>query len=197
MARWTPGARERLQQAALDLFATHGYDKVTVAEIAEAAGVTERTFFRHFDVKREVLFIGQDEFAGAFLTPIGDLPDEQTDPGTIVLAALAGACDFFPDDRRPFSRARDAIIDAEPALQERELLKLAGLTDSLTRAMSVRGIDPQRARLAAETATVAFRTTFATWIADGENRSFRAVLDSVLADLTVLADGMAAHPPIS
>jgi hypothetical protein len=58
MTRWEPNARGRLEQAALALYGERGFENTTVAEIAARAGLTERTFFRHFADKREVLFAG-------------------------------------------------------------------------------------------------------------------------------------------
>ena len=60
MARWAPDTRERLRTASMELFAERGFDATTVPDIVERAGVTRRTFFRHFGDKREVFF-GDDE----------------------------------------------------------------------------------------------------------------------------------------
>src|SRR4051812_38514437 len=111
MVRWQPGARERLQAAALERFAAQGFDGTTVAEIAATAGLTERTFFRYFADKREVLFAGQDEFERLFVTGIEQARD--TDPMAVVEAALDGVTVFFAEERRPFSRARQGVIDAD------------------------------------------------------------------------------------
>ncbi|MEU2347080.1 TetR family transcriptional regulator [Modestobacter sp. NPDC049651] len=181
MPRWESGSRERLQQAALELFETRGFDGVTVAEIAAAAGLTERTFFRYFADKREVLFAGQDDFERQFLTALAGAPDG--DPMTIATAALAGGAAFLPAERRPWSRARQRVVDAHPALRERELLKLSALAAALTRALTERGVGPVPAALAAESAVTVFRTAFAAWIADGEERPFGEVQAGVLAEL--------------
>jgi AcrR family transcriptional regulator len=181
MARWETGAAQRLQLAALELFQDRGFDGVTVAEIAAAAGLTERTFFRHFGDKREVLFHGQDDFQQSFLTALDSAPDG--DAIAMIVAALDGAARFFPDERREWSRKRTVIISAHPNLQERELLKLSALAMELTRALIERGIDPTVAALAAESGVTVFRTAFATWIADGEERSFADIQRDVLAKL--------------
>ena len=158
MARWQPGARERLQAAALERFAEQGFDGTTVAEIAAAAGVTERTFFRHFADKREVLFSGQDEFEGMFLAgPAG----AGGGPLAVVAAALEGVAGFFPDEGRTWSRTRQAVIDADPDLRERELLKLSSLATTLARALGERGVPATAAALAAETGVAVFRVAFA------------------------------------
>jgi AcrR family transcriptional regulator len=105
MVRWEPGTRERLQAAALELFASRGYEQVTAAEIAQAVGLTERTFFRNFSDKREVLFHGQELFLQAFVDGIDQAPADAS-PLELITAALHGAASFFPDERRPYSRLR-------------------------------------------------------------------------------------------
>src|SRR6185437_16984919 len=104
MTRWEPNARGRLELAALELYSERGYDQTTVAEIAGRAGLTERTFFRYFADKREVLFFGQDRFEHMFLEGIDNAA--QGPPMSIVAAALESATAFFPDERRAWSRAR-------------------------------------------------------------------------------------------
>src|SRR4249919_2598466 len=114
MPRWQPGARERLQATTLELFAEQGFERTTVAEIASRAGLTERTFFRYFADKREVLFAGQDVFVGLFVDHIAAAAPD-TEPFTVVTQAVrAVATEFFPSERRAFSRQRQAIIDANP-----------------------------------------------------------------------------------
>lgn len=184
MVRWQPGARERLQAAALERFAAQGFDGTTVAEIAAAAGLTERTFFRYFADKREVLFAGQGEFERLFLAGIEAA--EGTDPMAIVASALEGAAVFFADERRSWSRTRQVVIDADPGLQERELLKLSGLAAAMTDGLRRRGIDPTAAALAAESGVAVFRVGFATWIAEGEERPLADILRAVLAELRSL-----------
>ena len=184
MARWQSGARDRLQRAALELYAARGFDGVTVAEIAAAAELTERTFFRHFADKREVLFVSQVEFEAAFLGGVDSAPGE--DPLAMVEAALAAAAELFPGERRPWSRARQAVIAANLALQERELLKLSSLATAITGTLVERGVDAITAALAAESGVTVFRTAFATWIGPGEERPFAEVQGAVLAELHAL-----------
>ncbi|WP_420368649.1 TetR/AcrR family transcriptional regulator [Curtobacterium sp. L1-20] len=185
MARWQPGTRGRLQATALRLFATQGYDETTVAEIAAAAEVTERTFFRHFADKREVLFAGQDDFTAMFTNPIEQAPDG-TAPFELVRRALDAAGAFFPEDRRTWSRERQVVIDAHPALGERELGKLAGLKVHIGDALRDRGVPEPAATMAAETAITVFHLSFAQWIADGEDRPFGAIAAERLDALTSL-----------
>lgn len=186
MVRWEGGARERLQLAALRLFAERGYDGVTVAAIAEAAGLTERTFFRHFTDKREVLFTGQDEFERAYTDPIDDEPHHERDAVALVMRAIDAAAARFPDERRSWSRARQAVIDGDSRLQERELLKLSLLAEAMAAALRRRGVDAATALLAAENGVTVFRVAFAQWIAEGETRSLAALQVAVLERLRSL-----------
>lgn len=183
MVRWQPGTRERLQSTALQLFTEHGYDETTVAEIAAAAEVTERTFFRHFADKREVLFAGQDDFLGMFVGPV-TAAAPGTPPFALVRLALDSAAAFFPSDRRSWSRTRQRVIDAVPALGERELGKLANLKVHLGAALRDRGIAEPAATITAETTVTVFHLAFAQWIADGEERDFASVAHERLDALT-------------
>lgn len=185
MVRWQPGTRERLQAVALQLFAAQGFEQTTVAEIAAAAEVTERTFFRHFADKREVLFAGQDDFVALFLDPISRAP-AGTAPFDLVALALEQTGTYFPDERRAWSRMRQPIIEAEPSLRERELGKLAMLTVRIGEALRERGVPEPAATLAAETGVTVFDLSFRQWIAPGEERSLAAVTHERLTALTAL-----------
>lgn len=185
MVRWEPGAPERLQQAALELFGTQGFEQTTAAEIAQAVGLTERTFFRHFNDKREVLFYGQQLLVKAFLAGVDAAPDGAA-PMAIVAAALESAATSFPDDRRPRARTRQAVIDQNPALQERELHKLATMATALADALRARGVDDIAATLAAESAMTVFGVAFTHWIRDGEQRSLPGIAAGVLDELVAV-----------
>ena len=188
MVRWEPGARERLQAAALELFATRGFEQVTAAEIAQSVGLTERTFFRNFGDKREVLFHGQDRFLQAFVDGVKEAP-AQAAPLELIAAALRAAAAIFPDERRPYSRLRQTVIDQNPALQERELHKLAGLAATLAPAFRERGVAEPAATLAAQSAATVFGIAFAQWIRDGESRPLAEIASDVLRELGTLTGG--------
>lgn len=190
MVRWQPGTSERLQAAALELFAERGYEQTTAAEIAQSVGLTERTFFRHFSDKREVLFHGQELLVDAFLGGVAAAPDDAT-PMDLVGAALGSAAQFFPDERRDHSRLRQTVIDQNPALQERERHKLSVLATTLRDALRERGVAEPAATLAAESAATVFGVAFTQWIAPGEQRSISQIEQAVLAELRDLT---AARP---
>ena len=193
MVRWEPGARERLQTAALDLFATRGFEQTTTAEIAQAVGLTERTFFRHFVDKREVLFSGQDQFLQAFEDGLAEAPASAS-ALEVVASALVSAAAFFPDQRRPFSRLRQTVIDRNPALQERELHKFAGIAVTMAEALRARGVGEPAATLAAQTGSTVFGVAFGLWIADGEHRSLGDLVIDVLAELQSLSRPTTSRP---
>jgi AcrR family transcriptional regulator len=186
MGRWEPGTRGRLQDVAYDLFAKHGFDAVSVADIARGAEVTERTFYRYFADKREVLFDGQERLREAFVRGVTEAPSG-TPPLGVVAVALDRAAVFFPDDRRDGSRARQLIIDADAALQERELLKLTTLSAALATALRERGHARLQADLLADAAISVFRVAFGQWISEGQQASLGDLQRAGLATLRALA----------
>src|SRR3954463_10361355 len=136
MGRWEPGASGRLRQAAMELYAERGYEQTTVAEIAQRAGLTARTFFRYFADKREVLFAGS-EALGEQLDAAPAAAPESATPLAAVAEALGTVAEVIGEDR-DFSRRRQAIIAANAELQERELIKLAGWSAAPTRGPGAR-----------------------------------------------------------
>src|SRR6478672_8814183 len=138
MGRWEPDARGRLTLAALELFTARGYEHTTVAEIAERAGLTERTFFRHFADKREVLFWGQDALIELVTKRIADAPDAAS-PIDMVRGGLQAVGEMLAD-RHEHARRRQAVITANPRLQERELIKLASLAAAMAEGLQRRGV---------------------------------------------------------
>ena len=186
MSRWEPGARARLNGAALDLYATKGFEETTVAEIAQAVGLTERTFFRYFADKREVLFAGSELLEQQFVDGAAAAPKDAA-PIEVVASAVAASADYFPDERRAYSRKRAAIIEANPALMERELHKMSSLATSLAKALRDRGIPDPTAILAAQSGVTVFRVAFSQWIADGNERSMVDIERDLFAELGTIA----------
>src|ERR1700751_2295289 len=133
MSRWEPNARGRLEEAARELYRERGFDQTTVAEIAERAGLTERTFFRYFADKREVLFWGSGRLQALLVEGVAGAP-EGTAPMDAVAAAPEATSIVF-EERRAFARERQALISAHPELQERELIKLASLAAAIAEAL--------------------------------------------------------------
>jgi AcrR family transcriptional regulator len=183
--RWEPGTPRRLQEAALRLFATRGFEQTTAGDIADAAGVTERTFYRHFSDKRDVLFFGQESLLDAFLAGVTSATAAAS-PLEIVAAALHSAASFFPDERRSFARTRASIIEHNPALQEREQHKLSNIAAEVAIALRERGVAEPAATLAAQTGSTVFHIAFAQWIKPGEHRELADIAADVFAQLETL-----------
>jgi AcrR family transcriptional regulator len=182
VTRWQPDSRGRLAQAALELYGERGFDETTVAEIAARAGLTERTFFRYFADKREVLFGGGAEFEQLFVVAVAEAP-----AGSTALQAIAPALDAggaFLEERRDFARQRQAIIAATPELRERELSKLASLSAALAAALRARGVEEPTASLTAETGIAVFRVAFERWAMGADARDLPTLVRESLERLS-------------
>jgi AcrR family transcriptional regulator len=187
MARWEGNARGRLERAALDLFKEQGYDRTTVAQIAQRANLTERSFYRWFADKREVLFGGSEDLEKQLVSAIDAAPAD-TGPLPTLLAAFATAPEVFRP--REFLQDRSAVIAANPPLQERELIKLTSISEALTAALVHRGCDRQTARLATDVGMAVLRLTTERCLAD-ERADFAQVLSTSAADLlAITAEGI-------
>ncbi|RDG37484.1 TetR family transcriptional regulator [Streptomyces corynorhini] len=187
MSRWEPNARGRLEQAALELYSERGFEQTAVAEIARRAGLTERTFFRHFADKREVLFGGSGTFQDLFVAGVEGAPD-----GAAPIDAIAGGLEsvaVFFEGRREHSRQRQAVIVANAELRERELIKLASLASAMTRTLRGRGVADPAASLAAEAGIAVFKVAFERWIADGEEHAMAPLVREALAELKAVTAG--------
>jgi AcrR family transcriptional regulator len=162
MARWEPGARERLVLAAVDLFTEQGYDATTVTEIAARAGVTKSTFFRYFPDKREILVAGQATLGELLARGIAEAP-----AGATPLEAVVGGLECVSSAMGPMNRElgprMKAAVAANAELQERDALKRVGLAAAMTAALVERGVPDPTAHLASEMGVLAFKQGFAEW----------------------------------
>jgi AcrR family transcriptional regulator len=165
MPRNREEVRRRLQQAALELYRERGYDLTTTAEIAAKAGVTERTFFRHFPDKREVLFEGEVAFIEVLVRAVREAPHE-LGPWDTLFRAFQSAERLFVENR-PFSEPRRRVIDSSPALQERALAKTRSLIAALASALRERGVPDHLATLAAQMGMAALNHAVASWFDEG------------------------------
>jgi AcrR family transcriptional regulator len=187
MGRWKPDARARLEKAALALYREHGFAETTVAEIAERAGLTERTFFRYFADKREVLFSGGVALRQQLVSALDAAPSALS-PIDAVGAAVESTASLF-EQRRDFARKRQAVIAENPELQERERVKLASLASALAEGLRRRGIGDPAATLAAEMGITVFRVAFDRWINEASDRSLAANIRDSLAKLKLVSAG--------
>lgn len=187
MPRWKPDPRTRLERAALDLYSKRGFQQTTVAEIAERAGLTERTFFRHFADKREVLFSGAAVLVERIVGTLDTAPRSLAAIDAVGLAVEAGAALF--DDRLDLARKRRAVIVANAELQERERIKLASLASALAEGLQRRGVGAPAAGLAAEMGVAVFRIAFDRWTDAANRRTLSEIIKESLRELKVVAAG--------
>ena len=148
--------------AAVDLFTEQGYDATTVTEIAERAGVTKSTFFRHFPDKRELLVAGQETLSVLLADGIGAAPAD-AGPLQAVAAGLERACAEMGRANRELGPRLKAAVAASAELQERDALKSVGLAAAMTAALRARGVPETSAELAAELGVMAFKRGYARW----------------------------------
>jgi len=174
----------------MELYTERGFEQTTVAEIAVRAGLTERTFFRYFADKREVLFAGSASLQELLVSTLASTPDSAA-PIDAIATALAAAGDLI-GLRRDYSRARQAVISANADLQERELIKLASLAAALADTLRLRGVADPAASLTAEAGIAVFKIAFERWIAepdDAEVRGFTQLIEDSLAQLKAVTAG--------
>jgi AcrR family transcriptional regulator len=186
MSRWEPGARERLVVAAVDLFTEQGYDATTVAQIAERAGVTKSTFFRHFPDKRELLVAGQETLSRLLAEGIAEAPADAS-PLEAVAAGLERASTAMGSVNRELGARLKAAVAASAELQERDALKSVSLAAAMTTALMARGVPGPAAAIAGELGVLAFKRGYAEWSEgdrdadDGLARYTLAALDELRA----------------
>jgi AcrR family transcriptional regulator len=187
MSRWEPDARGRLERAALELYLERGFEQTTVAEIARRAGLTERTFFRYFADKREVLFAGAGTLQDFLVGTLASAPDSAA-PIDAVAAALEAAGALL-QERREYARQRQAVIAAHAELQERELIKLASLAAAMAVVLRRRGVADPAASLAAEAGIAVFRIAFERWTSEPGQPDLPQVIRESLGELKAVTAG--------
>jgi AcrR family transcriptional regulator len=188
MGRWMPDSAGRLQEAALALYSERGFDQTTAAQIAARAGLTERTFFRHFADKREVLFGGAALLKERLVTGVTEAP-AQDGPLDAVGGGLAAASEMLGEFRRDLSRQRHAVIAANPELRERELAKGADYAAAIAEALRRRGVAEPQASLAAEAGMAVFRVALERWSSGSDERGLADVMRDAMAELRAVAGG--------
>jgi AcrR family transcriptional regulator len=180
MSRWQPNAVQRLQQAAMELFLERGYEGTTVSDIAARAELTERTFFRYFTDKREVLFAGSEEYE-RFV--VGAVAASTAEPLEAVIAAYEATAPALFDFRAEQVRQRWHLIAANEELLERELKKGGRVAAGITAALVAKGVSPTAAALAAEVGSTVFRNAFDRWVADTSGKPLAGRVRATLAEL--------------
>jgi AcrR family transcriptional regulator len=186
MGRWQPNARGRLEKAAMELYGERGFDQATVAQIAERAGLTERTFFRHFADKREVLFAGSGQLQDLLVQTVTDAPATAT-PIDAVAAGIEAIGTVLQESRgRAFARQRQSIVAASSELRERELNKMSSLAGALADTLRRRGVGEPAASLLADIGIAVFRISFERWVSGPRERDLRELMRESLGEVQSL-----------
>jgi AcrR family transcriptional regulator len=185
MGRWEPNARGRLEQAALELYGERGFEQTTVAEIAKRAGLTERTFFRHFADKREVLFGGSVLLQDLLVRTVIEAPDPTAPIDAVAAALEAGGAVLFHER----ARKRHTVIVENAELRERELIKLASLASALTDALRRRGVTDLAAQLTAEAGIAAFKVAFERWVGEPDEQDLPQLIRESFDELKAVTAG--------
>lgn len=184
MGRWEPDAKSRLERAALELYGDGGFEETTVAEIAKRAGLTERTFFRYFSDKREVLFAGADRLQALLVDEVTEAP-ESLSPIEAVARALEVAGSLLQENRE-FARRRQNAITTNAELQERELIKLASLAAAMAEALRDRGVREPTASLTGEAGIAIFKIAFERWTGESNEVELTELIQDSLRELRLL-----------
>lgn len=178
MGRWEPGTRGRLEESALELFAEGGFAATTVPQIAAHAGLTTRTFFRHFADKRDVLFTDEDEVPQA-ITGLLAVAPSSAGAIEVIAAGLSGLAAEY-EARRDLLRTRRLVIQSDDSLRERDLRKLSWMSVAIVAGFRQRGTDARTADLAARVGTALFGSAYERWLAPGETRSLAELIEETL-----------------
>jgi len=176
----------------MELYAEQGFEQTTVAEIAARAGLTERTFFRHYADKREVLFYGTEMMQHLLVEAVAAAPASATAMDAVGAAFQAAGAMLQENQER--ARLRDAIVSANAELRERELIKLAALASAVAGALRDRGIPEPAASLAAETGVAVFKVAFARWVSEACQPDLLAILRQSMAQLKDVVTDRLASP---
>ncbi|MFF3572745.1 TetR/AcrR family transcriptional regulator [Nocardia jiangxiensis] len=184
MGRWEPDARGRLLRAAIELFAEHGYDATTTAQIAERAGLTKTTLFRLFPDKREIVFQGQAALVTLVTEAVQGAPAEAT-PAELVTAGVRALSGAHTQDHREIGRALDPIVASSAELRERAVFKRSAITAAFEQALDHRVGDPRRAGVLADLGVRSYYEGYRNWVTADDDRS---LTEHVMSELGCYED---------
>jgi AcrR family transcriptional regulator len=187
MGRWEPDARGRLERAAMELYIERGFEQTTVTEIARRAGLTQRTFFRHYADKREVLFAGSGLLEELIVRTLGGALDSAAPIDAVAEALQAAGAAIQEGGDRP--RRRQVVIAANPELQERELIKLASLATAIAGALRQHGVPDPAASLTAEAGIAVFKIAFERWISLSDQQDLPQFIREAVDELKAVTAG--------
>jgi AcrR family transcriptional regulator len=178
----------------MELFVERGYERTTVEEIATRAGLTERTFFRYFADKREVLFSGSKELEKSIVDRIEGAPPDASPLEAVAGAFEAAGAELQERRELKYVRARHALVLEHGEIQERELIKLASLAAAVTKALHARGVSEPAASLAAEAGIAVFKIGFERWVRERSPHDLAGHIRAAVDTLRAVAAGGKAVP---
>jgi len=196
VSRWQPHAQERLERAALELFIEQGFAQTTVPQITARAGLTTRTFFRHFADKREVIFTGEEELPALVARLMADAP-ASLGPMLMIAQGLETVAATRFEGRREYLRTRRTVVQADEGLRERELRKLSVLSGAISRGFVDRGVDELSATLAAEIAVTVLSVAVSRWLDQDTAQPLSAFVHDTLNALQSMTADPAVQPHIA
>ena len=171
------------------LYSERGFDQTTAAQIAERAGLTERTFFRHFADKREVLFGGTPYLEQQIVAGVAGAPAAAGPLDAVGLGLQAGAA-FLGEFRRDLALQRQTVIAANSELRERELAKLADWAAAIAEVLRARGAGEPQATLAAETGMTVLRVAVARWASEEDGQDLAEIMRDAMSEVReLIAEG--------
>ncbi len=188
-------ARDRLERAAVELFAEQGFAETTVPRITARAGLTTRTFFRHFADKREVLFAGDEELPAMVARLAADIP-ASLGPMMAIAHALTVAATRL-EGQRAYLRTRRVVIQTDEGLRERELRKLSALSDAIDQGFRNRGVDELTSILAAQIAVTVISVAVRRWLDQDCEQSLSELLHDTLRAIQSITADPAEQPHIT
>jgi AcrR family transcriptional regulator len=179
MARWEPDAQGRLLRAALDLFAEHGYEATTTAQIAERAGLTKTTLFRLFADKREIVFQGQSRLVALVKQGVEEAPANSS-ASQLMVSALRVLTGAHADEQRRIGRILDPILASNSDLYERAVAKRFALASALEGALIEHRVDEWQAGVLADLGIRAYYAGYDVWVASENSEPlFNYALDEL------------------
>ena len=188
MSRWQANPKQRLEQAALDLFIEQGFAETTVPEITARAGLTKRTFFRHFTDKREVLFTHEEQLTPIVASLMAGAPASFSPLRLIKLALETVAVTRF-EVQFEYLHRRRVIVQSDEGLRERETRRQSILSEAISRGFVDRGVDELSAILAAQIAVSVLNVSVDRWLDEEGKRPLSDVIRGSLVTLqSVLAE---------
>ncbi|QFG67914.1 TetR family transcriptional regulator [Ornithinimicrobium pratense] len=154
--------RARIEQVALDLFEQRGFHQTTVAQIADAAGVAQMTFFRHFASKSGVLF--DDPYDPVIAAAVAEQPSA-LDPLTRTARAVRTAWAGLPEPQESVVRRKVRIVAQTPSIASEMAGSNAATEASIVEVLREDGVEMLAARAAAAATMAAVTAAILEWAA--------------------------------